>query len=136
MRNIILNERRECEKLWAQNKYYVLSKSHRIYLDIREYLKEDELDISVLREKIEKARLIPESKKDFKNAILHIWGYFKKEASGTEKQLLFDMLDGYMQSKNSQKKLIEYVNNLLKKYPNEYLLESTLFKEENYEVMA
>ena len=37
--------RRECEELWAKNKYYVLSKSQKIYLEIREYLKEKELDI-------------------------------------------------------------------------------------------
>ena len=41
-----IRRRRECEELWAKNKYYVLSKSHKAYLDIREYLKEKEVDIS------------------------------------------------------------------------------------------
>ena len=40
------NIKKECEELWAKNKYYVLSKSHKAYLDIREYLKEKEVDIS------------------------------------------------------------------------------------------
>ena len=31
--------RKDCEELWAKNKYYVLSKSHKVYLEIREYLK-------------------------------------------------------------------------------------------------
>ena len=31
--------KKECEEIWAKNKYYVLSKSHKIYLEIREYLK-------------------------------------------------------------------------------------------------
>ncbi len=34
------NIKKECEELWAKNKYYVLSKSHKAYLEIREYLKE------------------------------------------------------------------------------------------------
>ena len=128
--------RRECEKLWAKNKYYVLSKSQKIYLEIREYLKEKELDIVWLNEKIQETRDMKESKKDFSNAVLHIWGYFKKDASTIEKQVLFDILNGYMEGENNQKVVIECINTLLKKYPNEYLEKSTLLTGEQYETMA
>ena len=120
------NTKRECEELWAKNKYYVLSKSHKTYLEIREYLKEKEVDILYLQDKIQKARNMEESKKDFSNAILHVWGYFKKEASENEKQGLFDMLEEYMDGKKSQTSVIDYINALLEKYPNKYLQESTL----------
>ena len=122
--------KKECEELWAKNKYYVLSKSHKAYLDIREYLKEKEVDILSLHEKIQKVRDIKESKKDFSNAILHVWGYFKKEASEVEKQGLFNILEEYMEGKNNQESVIEYINTLLKKYPNKYLQESTLLTGE------
>ena len=122
--------KKECEVLWAKNKYYVLSKSHKAYLDIREYLKEKEVDILSLHEKIHKLRDIKESKKDFSNAILHVWGYFKKEASEVEKQGLFNLLEEYMEGKNNQESVIEYINTLLKKYPNKYLQESTLLTGE------
>ena len=130
--------RKECEELWAKNKYFVLSKSHKAYLEIREYLRGTKLDILCLKEKIQKTRDMKESKKDFSNAILHIWGYFKKDASIIEKQTLFDILNEYMDGKNSQKLVIEYINNLLKKYPNpnEYLQKSTLLTGEQYETMA
>ena len=128
--------RRECEELWAKNKYFVLSKSHKTYLEIRGYLKGTELDILWLNEKIQETRDMKESKKDFSNAILHIWGYLKKDASIIEKQTLFDILNKYMDGKNSQKLVIEYINNLLKKYPNEYLQKSTLLTGEQYETMA
>ena len=118
--------KKECEELWAKNKYFVLSKSHKTYLEIREYLKEEEVDILSLNEKIQKARDMEESKKDFSNAILHVWGYFKKEASENEKQGLFDMLEEYMDGKKSQTSVIDYINALLEKYPNKYLQESTL----------
>lgn len=130
------NIRRECEDLWAKNKYYVLSKSHKEYLEIREYLKEKEVDITHLNQKIEKVRELEESKKDFSNAVLHVWGYFKKEASEIEKQEFFNILEEYMDGKNSQKSVIEYINVLLKKYPNKYLQESTLLKGEKDETMA
>lgn len=130
------NIRRECENLWAKNKYYVLSKSHKEYLEIREYLKEKEVDITHLNQKIEKVRELEESKKDFNNAVLHVWGYFKKEASEIEKQEFFNRLEEYMDGKNSQESVIEYINALLEKYPNKYLQESTLLRGEKDETMA
>ena len=128
--------RRECEELWAKNKYYVLSKSQKAYLEIREYLKKKELDVLWLNEKIQETRDMKESKKDFSNAVLHIWGYFKKNASTIEKQVLFDILNEYMEGKNNQKVVIECINILLKKYPNEYLEKSILLTGEQYEIMA
>lgn len=97
------NIKKECEELWAKNKYYVLSKSHKVYLNIREYLKEKEVDIAYLQEKIQSAKDIEESKKDFHNAILHVWGYFKKDVSETEKQGLFVLLEEYMKGKMVRK---------------------------------
>ena len=130
------NIRRECENLWAKNKYYVLSKSHKEYLEIREYLKEKEVDLIYLNEKIQKVRELGESKKDFSNAILHVWGYFKKEASEIEKEEFFKRLGEYMDGKSEQNYVIEYINALLKKYPNKYLQESTLLRGEKDETMA
>ncbi len=130
------NRRKECEELWAKNKYYVLSKSQKAYLEIREYLKQKELDVLWLNEKIQEIRNMKESKKDFRNAILHIWGYFKKNASIIEKEVLFNILNEYMEGKNNQDAVIEYINTLLKKYPNEYLEKSILLTGEKYETMA
>lgn len=127
------NIRRECEDLWAKNKYYVLSKSHKVYLEIREYLKEKEVDITHLNQKIEKVRKMEESKKDFSNAVLHVWGYFKKEASEIEKIEFFNRLEEYMDVKNEQKCVAEYINVLLNKYPNKYLQESTLLRGGEYQ---
>ena len=130
------NIKKECEELWAKNKYYVLSKSHKVYLNIREYLKEKEVDIAYLQEKIQSAKDIEESKKDFHNAILHVWGYFKKEASEREKQGLFAILEEYREGKKNQESVIQYFNALLKRYPNEYLQESTFLTGEQDEIMA
>ena len=128
--------RKECEVLWAKNKYYVLSKSHKVYLEIREYLKGTEVDIQFLKEKILNLRDVEESKKDFNNAILHVWGYFKKDASDVEKQGLFCILEKYMVDESNQETVIEYINALLKKYPNQYLQEFTLLTGEYDETLA
>lgn len=128
--------KKECEMLWAKNKYYVLSKSHKAYLEIREYLKAKEVDILFLKERIQTVRDLEESKKDFNNAILHVWGYFKKDASEVEKQGLFTILEKYMVGKMNQNSVIDYIKVLLKKYPNKYLQESTLLTGEYDETVA
>ena len=130
------NMKKECEMLWAKNKYYGLSKSHKAYLEIREYLKAKEVDILFLKERIQTVRDLEESKKDFNNAILHVWGYFKKDASEVEKQGLFTILEKYMVGKMNQNSVIEYIKVLLKKYPNKYLQESTLLTGEYDETVA
>ena len=128
--------RKQCEQIWARNKYYVLSKSHKVYLEIREYLKEFEVELEVLLQKINKVNEIQESKKDFHNAILHVWGYFKHSAEKVEKDKLFRLLEEYRTGVSDQSFIIRYIHTLLEKYPNHYLQQSTLITGEQDEIMA
>ena len=63
-------------------------------------------------------------------------GIFQKKANKIEKQGLFNILEEYMGGKSNQKFVLEYINTLLKKYPNKYLQESTLLTREQDETMA
>ena len=128
--------RKQCEQLWARNKYYVLSKSHKVYLEIREYLKESEVDLNLLIQKIKQVNEIQESKKDFHNAILHVWGYFKNTAEKVEKEKLFCLLEEYRTGVSNQSSIIHYIHTLLEKYPNKYLQQSMLLTGEQDEIMA
>ena len=128
--------RKQCEQIWARNKYYVLSKSHKVYLEIREYLKESEVELEVLLQKINKVNELQESKKDFHNAILHVWGYFKNTAEKVEKDELFRLLEEYRTGASDQSSIIHYIHTLLEKYPNNYLQQSTLITGEQDEIMA
>ena len=120
----------------GKNKYYVLSKSHKVYLEIREYLKESEVELEVLLQKINKVNEIQESKKDFHNAILHVWGYFKNTAEKVEKNELFRLLEEYRTGETDKSSIIHYIHTLLEKYPNNYLQQSTLITGEQDEIMA
>ena len=97
--------RKQCEQIWARNKYYVLSKSHKVYLEIREYLKESEVELEVLLQKINKVNELQENKKDFHNAILHVWGYFKHTAEKVEKDKLFRLLEEYRTGASDQREM-------------------------------
>ena len=128
--------RKQCEQIWARNKYFVLSKSHKVYLEIREYLKEPEVELEVLLQKINTVNELKESKKDFHNAILHVWGYFKNTAEKVEKDELFRLLEEYRTGASDQSSIIHYIHTLLEKYPNNYLQQSTLITGEKDEIMA
>ena len=128
--------RKQCEQIWARNKYYVLSKSHKVYLEIREYLKESEVELEVLLPKINKVNEIREIKKDFHNAILHVWGYFNHSAEKVEKDELFRLLEEYRTGVRDQSSIIHCIHTLLEKYPNHYLQQSTLITGEKDEIMA
>lgn len=82
------NSKKECEVLWAKNKYYVLSKSHKVYLEIREYLKEKEVEVAFLHEKIAQVREIEESPKDFCRS--PCVGLFQKTSERSGKTRLID----------------------------------------------
>ena len=79
------NQRALCQQLWAQNKYLVLSHSSNIYNEIRQYLKNEEVEVSQVQEMIDRACQIPEHRGQVCNAFQHIWGYFKKKATDAER---------------------------------------------------
>lgn len=114
------------EEIWSKNKYLVLSKSHKIYLEIRDYLKNEDVEKYVLEEMIEKAKLIPDDKGQFINVIEHVWGYFKKNVSENEKETFLRYIKLYKNNDIKKEDIIDYIRKLLIKYPNEYIENSTL----------
>ena len=129
-------ERVQCQKLWAKNKYLVLSYSSKIYLEIRTYLKQEEVSQNKVSELIKQAVSLPEDKGQVTNALQHIWGYFKKYATKEEKDNFFEMIEEYHNNKYKKEALIKEVKHLLKKYPNKYLEESTFINGGQDETLA
>lgn len=121
-------EKTECEKLWTEEKYLVLSKSQNIYKQIREYLKV-EPKLESLKEMIEAAKRLPENRMEGINAFQHIWGYFKKEAEPEEKIRFLELIADYQKENIEQEAIIRYIQELLLKYPNSYLQNSSIIKE-------
>ena len=129
-------ERVQSQKLWAKNKYLVLSHSSKIYLEIRTYLKKEEVSQNKVSELIKQAVSLPEDKGQVTNALHHVWGYFKKYATKEEKDNFFEMIEEYHNNKYKKEDLIKEVKHLLKKYPNKYLEESAFINGGQYETLA
>ena len=129
-------ERVQCQKLWARNKYLVLSYSSKIYLEIRTYLKQEEVSQNKVSELIKQAISLPEDKGQVTNALHHVWGYFKKYATKEEKDNFFEIIDEYHNNIYKKEDLIKEVKHLLNKYPNKYLEESTFINGGQDETLA
>lgn len=123
-------ERVICQQLWAKNKYMVLSKSSKIYLEVRQYLKQEDVNVEKVQEYIDKANKLEEDKGQMTNALHHVWGYFKKYATVEEKDNFFTLLDEYCEGSIDKERLLDEVRELLKKYPNNYLEQSTFITGE------
>lgn len=117
----------ECYDLWAKNKYFVLGKSQTIYNEIREYLKVENPDLHILKSLIEKASKLPDDRGMMANALEHVWGYFKKSAEEDEKLTFLHLLKCYREGEIQKERVLEYLQSLLRKYPNSYLQNSNLF---------
>ena len=130
------NQKSQCQQLWARNKYLVLSHSSNIYNEIRQYLKNEEMEVSHVQELINRACQIPEHRGQVCNAFQHIWGYFKKKATDAERKDYILLLDRYRFGQASKEDLIAKTRDLLDHYPNTYLQHSTLLKGDTYETLA
>ena len=130
------NQKSQCQQLWARNKYLVLSHSSNIYNEIRQYLKNEEVELSLVQEMIDRACQIPEHRGQVCNAFQHIWGYFKKKATDAERKDYMLLLDRYRFGQASKEDLVAKTRELLEHYPNTYLQHSTLLKGDLHETLA
>ena len=130
------NQKSQCQQLWARNKYLVLSHSSNIYNEIRQYLKNEQVEVSHVKELIDRACQIPEHRGQVCNAFQHIWGYFKKKATDVERKDYMLLLDRYRFGQASKEDLIAKTRELLERYPNSYLQNSTWLKGDSHETLA
>ena len=130
------NQKSQCQQLWARNKYLVLGHSSNIYNEIRQYLKQEVVEVSKVKEMIDHACQISEHRGQVCNAFQHIWGYFKKKATDAERKDYMLLLDRYRFGQASKQDLIVKTRELLELYPNAYLQNSTLLKGDSHETLA
>lgn len=130
------NQKSQCQQLWARNKYLVLSYSSNIYNEIRQYLKQEVVEVSQVQEMIDRACQIPEHRGQVCNAFQHVWGYFKKKATDAERKDYMLLLDCYRCGLASKEDLVAKTLELLESYPNTYLQHSTLLKGDTHETLA
>lgn len=120
--------RAQVERRWREEKYHVLYYSQKHYLAIRQALKDTQITITQLEQMIIEAKNQALTIGNMRNAYEHMWGYFKKKATHSEKMHFHQLLKELTVEDDSE--LNRYTYELAKKYEVTYLLHSTLLKVE------
>ncbi|MDD3655851.1 MAG: DUF1722 domain-containing protein [Atribacterota bacterium] len=112
-------------EFWAQHKYSVMSRGYQYYKEMQSFMN-NRPNLPIIQDnnlivKIQNFMKIPVSEKALGNVILHLWGYFKNEASPEEKRHLFDL--------NNFSEKMKLLYDMSIKYQKNYLLHSTIFAD-------
>ena len=119
---------RDLEKEWARYKYWVLSRSAKIYEEIRTLLKDkNHADALAFYRQIEKATILPADIGAEINAAQHVWGYVSESAAERDKRrfqkLISDLTDGTAKPATVKRFLFR----LAQEQNQPYLLDSLYF---------
>ena len=116
------------EKEWGRYKYAVLERSPVIYQAIRTLLKDKEAyPVQEFYRLIDTAFAEEIHLGQAENAAAHVWGYFKKHATETERKQYEKNLANYRNGSGTRATLNLQLFKLAEKYEVEYLLQSLYF---------
>lgn len=118
---------REIQKEWAQWKYFVMARSQKDYLELRQLFSGNQWSEEKTKQfyqQIEKVKKMPLDLKAQRNAYEHIWGYFKKIATPEEKATFFQLLS---EMSEDEDQALSFLKELEMKYQVPYLLDAHLF---------
>ncbi|MCU9533902.1 YbgA family protein [Streptococcus sp. CSL10205-OR2] len=120
---------KKAQKEWAYHKYWVMGHSQYHYNQIRLLFKGN--DWSTEKEKsfltyLDEAKKIAPTKETLTTAYQHMWGYFKKEATVTEKTSYKTYIENAFYY---QKELEQLIKTLAEKYDKHYISKSKFFDE-------
>lgn len=107
---------------WSKYKYTVMEKDYALYKECSAIINSDK-DIIEFYRIIDKTLTLPFNEGNFKNTLLHAWGYIKDEAALKEKNEFIKLLDTF----ENPEKVKALIKKLAKKYNVSYLLNSYYF---------
>lgn len=116
------------EKEWGRYKYAILEKSPAVYQSIRTLLKDKEVyPVQEFYRLIDTAFAEEPHPGYAENAVAHVWGYFKKQATEAERRQYEKNLSNYRNGTGTLAILKRQLFKLAEKYESDYLLQSLYF---------
>ncbi|WOO88067.1 UV DNA damage repair endonuclease UvsE [Mollicutes bacterium LVI A0039] len=113
---------------WAKYKYVILERNHNVYLQIREYLKDNaNFNSKQFYLLIESGLKGVPNHGSYRNGFDHVWSYFRKVATDKEKQAYKNKLAAFHNGKLKASSIKKYLYTLAIKYERDYLLDSYYF---------
>ena len=116
------------EKEWGRYKYAILEKSPTVYQAIRTLLKDKEVyTVQEFYRLIDTAFAEEPHPGYAENAAAHVWGYFKKHATDTERKQYEKNLANYRNNTGTLATLKRQLFKIAEKHEVDYLLQSLYF---------
>lgn len=116
------------EDQWRRYKYYVMERAPDIYDELRHFIfSKSPVDARLFYHKIEEAQRRQIIPGQAENAALHVWGYFKRQATEQEKRRFFSLLDSFRSGEIEITACKRHLFRMAEKYAQNYLLESLYF---------
>lgn len=116
------------EKEWSKYKYTIQERSHDIYQEIRELLKDKQkISANYFYNLIESGLKKEGDPNSFVNAALHVWDYLKNDVTEKEKVNFIKGIEKYQNQKIRINTVKNYLKKLAEKYEHNYLLNSLYF---------
>lgn len=120
--------KKQTELLWRQEKYKVMYYSQQQYLIIRDLMRNQLDDPIELKRVIEDTYQLTPTKGSRLNSFQHMWGYFKKKCTSSEKQRFLQLCEDVEMNEGTILKMLKMMAD---KYEVNYLQQSTLLQEKN-----
>ncbi len=119
----------QLEREWAKVKYEVLEKDPSIYQEIRTLLKNKrDPNVALMFNLIQEAINQPSDHGRQNNALMHVWGYFKKIVNTEEKMIFNTEYHLWLTHQLPLTQLKQSLFTLALKYKIDYLIQSSYFK--------
>lgn len=127
----LITKNKDIKKLeleWSKYKYKILENSHKSYLEIRALLKDkSKYPVVEFYKIIEDALELEGDMGSKTNALMHVWGYFRKDVTEKEKLSFLKKLDSFEKGNTKINSMKNILFKLAKKYNENYLLNSYYF---------
>ncbi|MFQ3838404.1 DUF1722 domain-containing protein [Staphylococcus pseudoxylosus] len=120
----------QIEQLWKQHKYEVLWHNQNKYKMIREQLKYNPT-IEEIETLINEALSTTPSTGSIINAYDHMWGYFKRKCSSSEKSLHNYLKEAFKKEEVDEICLLQFLKSMANYYDVNYIKNSTIIQKLN-----
>lgn len=120
-----MKEITKIQHYWHYQKYNVMMRQYKDYLYIKSLIKND-IRYQELVDEIEHLLNKPIDHSSFINTFQHLWGYFKKEATSTEKAHYIHFLSNLENGSTDYLSCLHFIQQLTRNYHNHYLYHSAI----------
>ncbi|WP_086429342.1 DUF1722 domain-containing protein [Staphylococcus cornubiensis] len=113
------------QNYWRYQKYNVMMRSYKDYKEIQMLIKQ-KMSFKTIKAAIQEILAKPIDNSAFINTFQHLWGYFKHDATPTEKESYTSLLTQLETRIVTYDACIQFIQNLIQKYQQPYLLQSAI----------